>query len=612
MFDFSIEIHSSRNYERSLIHLVSDGQALARKWSIPEDAALTFHVVLRDSAHSWGAPKVYIVDVPVFMESSESSYEWFSTSLNGDSKPFTNYSGQSELFLFFPDINNVHRFTIDVLATAENARYAEEMLNVISEQYDDVVNICFSRTLSSGASDIGNSDSFSRVLAEAERCIIKCEQCWPELSRKIRETWEPNIHLISGGLPDSPESIYWLSSNNEQIQYCSPEQQSFSLNGFPVKVGVGAVQKVSSKRDLYENKVIHGFLFHLADRLIHLKTMLLDDGFFANDTHSEFIGYFNLDHVIAKFKKPILDRVNMRLCELEKRCRKLISAYSLLVGECGIQMPIHPEITPFVARTEVYYLLFEVIDSWYRKSSARLDGVGDFLFGLRNLYKLYELTLLVKINKAFLCLNYSLLGKEWRDYSKSTFGGVVSARPDTEPYNYFKWASPQNGFELELFYEPRIWTIGNANPGDPVNVSRDGDDYSDYYRTPDFFIKIHWVDSGSVDVVIFDAKYSSGPTVDKYSLPELVRKYLLGLHILGDSGRFGRLPVNAVWALYPKGNMPRVNYYSKSHSFGGKYDLLPSVGGMLVKPKDDFTIKMLFEGVVNKLKTTSIDCQAKH
>lgn len=62
-------------------------------------------------------------------------------------------------------------------------------------------------------------------------------------------------------------------------------------------------------------------------------------------------------------------------------------------------------------------------------------------------------------------------------------------------------------------------------------------------------------------------------------LPELVRKYVLGIHVRSDGGKIGTSPVQAVWALYPDGASDSVSYYFPEHGFGGAHEILPSIGG---------------------------------
>ena len=176
------------------------------------------------------------------------------------------------------------------------------------------------------------------------------------------------------------------------------------------------------------------------------------------------------------------------------------------------------------------------------------------------------------------------VSREWHDMSVDHFGGRVAERPLSEPFNYYRWLSENKEYTLELWYEPKIFTVGRTDDEEPMVVC--SKNYGrDFYYTPDFVIRIRWEASGLVDYLIMDAKYSSYDTVRKASLPMLVNKYMNSIRVknaLGfDSG------IRGVLAIYSRGNVNRFSEYASVHDLDSEYPVFPSIAGVAVRPVAD-------------------------
>ena len=104
-------------------------------------------------------------------------------------------------------------------------------------------------------------------------------------------------------------------------------------------------------------------------------------------------------------------------------------------------------------------------------------------------------------------------------------------------------------------------------------------------------------------MLIFDAKYSPASSVRDYAIDKLINRYFFGIHQIGKDGNMGRLPTQAVWALYPKRGKNVVNssFYASEHCLGGNSPLLPSLGGMNLKPSKQTIFKNQLSLLMQKL-----------
>ncbi|EJA3102545.1 hypothetical protein MWT34_001634 [Vibrio vulnificus] len=564
-----------------------------------------------DRANDFGTPIIYIGDVTyeLSLQSSVNRKKSWVLLFDDDQfsgMPFFNYVGRSEIILAFSKSDLRIKNLVDIQASLINAELAESMLSYLHTHYDSIVALCFSRSRIACSSGDGCEDSLNRLINEAQSGIELCELVWEDLLRKVRETWESKLEVRDGVIPNSPDGINWLSQHPEYIQFCPQPEQDFKCKGYPAKILQGANEIVVSNTDLIENRIIHGYLAHMEKRLSDAKKYLLNNGLDGSNCQAEghyFNEYISLDHIICRYKAPILDGLLRKVDDLSLRTKRLAMRFTRVSPKPKVIKPIPPKVTAFVSRTPSYLHVYHKIAKWYKSGNIQID-MGDMLFGLRHLSTLYEFTVLMQIVSALEKCGCVLVQQGWKDYSEQVFGGVEKARPTNTLNNYFEFTDSQRKMNIELFYEPRIWTSERAQPGDPVDVCIEHQDRKHRYRSPDYVIRLRLQGLEEPILLIFDAKFSSAYRVKTQKLPDLVNKYLLGLHQKKANGEFGKLPIQAVWAIYPKGNEPTVNFYAKQHSIGGPERILPSLGGIRVKPNEDERLPLLlgelFDHVTNE------------
>lgn len=470
-------------------------------------------------------------------------------------------------------------FQVEVLATRARAREITTILDFINDDYDAISQMCLD-------GNPENNGVIADLINEAERTYILCKSLWSVLLRQLRYILEPRLDVTPNGLPNSPEAIHWLSLNSDAVALCSPYEQTFQINNMPVKTEFAAEEKMIPSYRLFENLVIAGFINHIRMKLSAVKDFINGHEQSQQRPDGESLtypGYCRYSGIVHGVLSKNLQNQYSRVMNLLDGFYKLYTSFEKVTGINYLDKPLMPRITPFVARTLVYRKLFEQVAKWYGVSAVTLT-LNDFTSHFKKIEKLYEFMVLSRIVNVVSQLGGICVSREWHDMSVDHFGGRVAERPLSEPFNYYRWLSENKEYTLELWYEPKIFTVGRTDDEEPMVVC--SKNYGrDFYYTPDFVIRIRWEASGFVDYLIMDAKYSSYDTVRKASLPMLVNKYMNSIRVknaLGfDSG------IRGVLAIYSRGNVNRFSEYASVHDLDSEYPVFPSIAGVAVRPVAD-------------------------
>ncbi|CAM3147686.1 hypothetical protein [Vibrio rarus] len=608
MFDLICHIEKNRNYDANEILVIESSIPVTGTCKIPEDAHISFELVLTGSSTTQGIPLLFIGDIPVELKSisdtNHSITKWESVFINpftnhktNTGQPFRNNAGFSEFLVQFSNAKKVFRVTVDVLATKENEQLSREMLDYLSLRFSDVVNLCFSRTMVAAShTDALTECNISRLIKEAEKGISTVERSWPIFSRTIRTTPERMMSVQRGGVPDSPEGVTWLSQNQSNIVLCDSSEQTLKINNFSAKLIDGAVEVVNQNANIKENRVILSYLFQLQQKLKFIKRSIDVDNDKNESVSNEYLDYVSLDNIISQYREPVVKDLIRRVVNLEKRAVNLYKKLSFIMKEAGKPSFEPPIMTPFISRNAQYRRIYTAIFDWYKLGDVVFTDTEVF-YGLRSLTTIYEFSCLVMILDSFTNMNYKVEAQEWRDFSVKSFGGGNASRPINRPNNYFFITSPD--CEIEMYYEPKIWRKCYSNIGDPVVVLAEHQHFDEHHLSPDFLLKVKWRNKKNSDLLIFDAKYSPASSVQNYSLDKLISRYFFGIHQIGQDGSLGRLPTQAVWALYPKRGKQLVNssFYAEEHCLSGQTPLLPSLGGINLRPSK----QVMFQGQLQLL-----------
>ncbi len=472
---------------------------------------------------------------------------------------------------------------LEVLATEERANEITAILGFVDEEYEHISQMCLDARGEPGG-------DLADVIGAAEQTYAVCRELWAALLGQLRHRLEPELSVTHNGLPNSPGAIHWLSVHGDAMALCSPDEQMFRINNIPVKTDFAAEEHMAPSYGVFENLVIAGFFsqirLKLGDILDFIGSRTADDELSRlrererSRLYPEYIRYRN---IVRGFSEQTLKNYREKVVALQDGFFQMFRSFRRATGIGYRDRPMMPRVTPFVARTLVYRKLFEQIGRWYG-ACARKIRVHEFAAHFIKIDKLYEFMVLSRVVSVVSDLGGVLQAREWHDMEKDLFGGRESPRPESEPFNYYRWLSENQEYTLELWYEPRVRTWHHAAPGDPMVVA--SENYGrNFYYTPDFAIRITWNRSGLADYLIADAKYSSADTVRRTSLPTLVTKYMRNIRVKSpgslDNG------IRGILAVYARGRDDFVGYYAREHRFAGQDPLFPAIDAVAVRPEKD-------------------------
>ena len=176
----------------------------------------------------------------------------------------------------------------------------------------------------------------------------------------------------------------------------------------------------------------------------------------------------------------------------------------------------YPKNTQFVKFSSFYRNIFSKLFDWYNLGDPDI-GINKNLIKLRSTSKIYEMFCLYIFIESIYKSGWIVLKSKQHTFFKNFI-------PE-----YIKFQKDDN--VLELFYEKTINPVSNESQhNDLVYLDHKKASDSRYY-TPDFIFKKTNID-GEVKYFIFDSKYSSSLTLEKYKvLDELYRKYYTNLAV---------------------------------------------------------------------------------
>ena len=314
--------------------------------SVPEDAVAQLVLVSPDLPLSSG-PHVQIDDLGCWL-SPEQNGCWTGVLSGGDPRrPFLNHAGTCEAVLSWKSAYSTRDgdddalrdsipVQLEILATRKNAKAARDMLAIISESYSDPE----LWEKKHEGNDLSGTDE-RVVIEKAAEIIASFEERWPYILRSMRVTLESTIEFDEHGIANSPEALSWLSRHPDQLYVTSHERADFTVCGIPVRVGLGAVEKVVPRRDLYENEVIYGALHHMLSKLGSIRRSIAGRaGGEVSRKISMQGGYAKMSDIISEYRRVSMGGTVGSVLDLERRGLRLLRSFSDASGIGGTASPL--------------------------------------------------------------------------------------------------------------------------------------------------------------------------------------------------------------------------------------------------------------------------------
>ena len=373
----------------------------------------------------------------------------------------------------------------------------------------------------------------------------------------------------------SEVSLQWLAQNTDELipeidqsaAHLQVEEQLYRVNRL-------LVQKPANSTDIPENARILGVLQSIHQQVADLKqsiknriALIEKKGCLAT-TDDHYISFFSCmsKHVRylnqARLKK--CDQLTERLAKCSYLFSRSVSVrqpdFSLTLSE---KAKLHP----------AYRSVMQSALSLYSQTEW---GQEDIFLTIYSIPKLYELFCLEQIKEALI----SIPEMKSKPGAQLVFGSSKGC------HGAFTWGAWSIHFE----YQPILPTKKTGDALSLVNTEGWTKRYNGTFvervrnrREPDFIIDIRHNEGDQRFVIILDAKYTNAETAYTRDLPNLVMKYVHGLHLL----KGGLSPVVGLFILFPEndGRSFHHNYFSVT----SEQPALPVLTTLSMSPEYDAT-----------------------
>ncbi|WP_337038543.1 MULTISPECIES: hypothetical protein [Pseudescherichia] len=560
---------------------------------IKETDSLLFVVQMStDDFSTWGSPTIVLGDIPLIMSLHENVDNDFYTFISNEpiashkSKFFYNFFGESEVTLYFDNkYQEAVTVTFDILARKENAVIANEMLNFLTENIEDAIAICFSRSKRGADLTGDNGHNFNKVDA-IDKTVHYLRDSIQKFVREKKSSIDLKMILSENGQPTGPDSVYWALTNLDKLSPANEDSVNIYFNNRGYHYDKLPKEISEYNYDVYENRVINSFLAGAEIFLTTLKNEYnVEHEYYQDSLNPDYVRF---DHTMARFSKMALDVKVKEIESLVIKVRELRSLY-LRILPSRFNVLTLPKITSFVAKKSHYREAFSLIEKCYRAPAPDFSK-NKLLLGLKNLSIIYELTALLMLHKEIEnTFHTNVCIQNFRAHDESyPFGGIDEERPEGIINNHFVFTSPD--YLIDLLYEARIYPYSdNRRPGDLIDTSNTHGSikYGKHHFCPDFVLKITSKKWGNTFTVILDAKFKDINTIKYYDFESLTNKYLLNIHSISNDGDIKISPIDMLIILFAHskhGNTLRS--VAPRHCVTGQFPVFPQSTAIALHPNE--------------------------
>lgn len=476
---------------------------------------------------------------------------------------FFNYLGIA-IFNLYVEENSLLSYKeigrVEVLARAASTENVQSMIDFILN-YDEG-DLLKNKGPTRKSATIKNKEEKSpqQLIEQLEENLYLLEMQLPYIINAPLSTLSSKLYVqaVASSTDIGEQGTAWLAENlsvleptdNSDIAVLKHEGIYYSAEEVQTSI-------VYENKDIYENRIIHGYL----DNLLRFTNKLLQG--YTNteqatllNKHSGYVSFFSaMSEWIEKTNTVHIQHVQ----KLQNKIRLIQNALNKSIPIKEVDRSF-PRLTPKVRANRRYTILFRSIHSWYQ--GARIDwGNKNLLLSINNIPKLFEL--------------YSvLLVKKWCSLN------CTETNIDKEAF----WSGVINKKRIKLHYEPDYWMSGHLkHVGDINNTQNRGlsgaindsvgkvRNHKFQKRSPDIVLEVE--ESDDYYIVVLDAKYTTPKLSFERDLPECILKYVHGL----GSWRTKSL-VRAMLTIHPDSAGEYHDFHSSPYDIEGLYPQLPILG----------------------------------
>lgn len=458
--------------------------------------------------------EVYVEDYLLPLQNRTDSLSEYSSIKD---KIFRESFGYSTVRIY---ISNELRYEIlfNVLTEKSKFEQIKEMVIYLLKNNNRVLDICLSRTkleLDNFTDSAPNIESVINLSEDILKIFLSKKGNYATILKKRLETAKDFINE-SNQFNLDPYEIF----NNISDIFPSNEPTSINIRGKRYSLDNIKRDTLKESYDLEENQILIGGVYSIKHTLLDIKSTLSMK--YEKETKLTFEHeYSNLQNFQKNFT---IDDLYLQVTTdgISKRIDSVLNSVDTVLFEMQKKLNIsfigyqYPKNTQFVKHSSFYRNIFSKLFEWYNLGDPDL-GINKNLIKLRSTSKIYEMFCLYSFIESIYKSGWVVLKSKQHSFFKNFI-------PE-----YIKFQKDDN--VLELFYEKTIHSVSAESQHNDL-VYLDHKKASDFkYYTPDFIFKKTNID-GDVKYFIFDSKYSSSLTLEKYKvLDELYRKYYTNLAV---------------------------------------------------------------------------------
>ena len=330
----------------------------------------------------------------------------------------------------------------------------------------------------------------------------------------------------------TPKTIQYIASHPEEL-YEVDFNTGIEYGNRHFQPENTLVSSTVCTSDVYENRVITGFLYTLISRLEELKDYVSEDNAYRKGNYIESTKY------IYRFR-------TMSIEECMERLQILLYRYQKIFGVNEMYIDFLPEYTNTFRLVMPYRTVYQKIYEWCQDeghSTAKSQLLQSFISTRKTTSIIYEyyclIKMLVTIREEMKC---TMIESRTERYEYKKTGSMYQ---NTYCNNTFFFRG-NDGSEITLYFQPVIY--GEIAPPRPNEIMLYRNRYASMTSgnkgniyTPDYLLKI--TRDGKSRYVIMDAKFSSMQVAENERLVELVYKYLFSVSPLEEEDKIAGLYV---------------------------------------------------------------------
>lgn len=496
---------------------------------------------------------------------------------------FYNYFGIAILYIEISNENGSQLILageVEVLARKVTSDQVRNMIQYILESG----NIDLLRAQGATRRGVSLSEDESlppqKLIEHLEKVVTLFEHSMPLLVRTPLSSLVSKLKVIplTREVEIQEQGIAWLAENLSVLTP-SDEPDNYLISHYGRGYTANELQTavLLENTDIYENRIIHGFIESLLIYIHNLKRELSQHT--PSISLNKADGYESFFNVMGEWLRTENNSNLRKMNAIQERVRKILS---ILQRKIPVKEPIftQPKFTPKVRSSKLYSSIYREIYKWHTHSSVdwTFEKILMAINSVPKLFEVYSVLLVSGWAKERLKITKS------KDDEGVFLSGFI------------------NNIKLNIKYEPVYWrthhTKANENKVVRTEVSNANDSYQNQYnptrvrngknshRSPDIVLEISdkaIEDPNIVELIVLDAKYTSRELAFSRDLPSCTMKYVHGL-----SSKKNLNLVKALVILYPDKESPWLDFHASSYGLYGENSQLPILGaqGMNIKTEN--------------------------